>query len=133
MVVVDALMPGIRTDAPLLIDFAPGTSLLRETERPSQLPILGNGPVGTFVIVPEGLRVSLPTDQIVRMDDAGGHARVAFGGMQFVGCREGLLRFHRVRELHPAEQLSPDRSHVMTLQTAWVTAILVDGRVVWPD
>lgn len=127
-------MPGtIHPDAPLRIDFAPGTSLLQETERVSQLPILGNGPVGTFVIFPDGLRVSLPTDQIVGMDDAGGRARVAFGGMHFVECRDGVLRFHRVRELHPLDRLSPDRSHVMTLKTAWVATVLADGRAVWPD
>jgi hypothetical protein len=51
--------------------------------------------------------------------------------MRFVGCHDGLLQFHRVRELLPVEHLSPDRSHVMTLHTTWVAAILVDGRVVW--
>jgi hypothetical protein len=49
-------------DVPLLIDFAAPTSLLREQNRPSTLPIVGNGPPGTFVLFPNGLRVSLPTD-----------------------------------------------------------------------
>ena len=31
-------------------------------------------------LFPNGLRVSLPTDQIVAADDDGGRARVAFGG-----------------------------------------------------
>jgi hypothetical protein len=49
----------------LLIDFAAPTSLLREEDRPSTLPIIGNGPPGTFVLFPNGIKVSLPTDQIV--------------------------------------------------------------------
>ena len=73
----------------LHIDFAPGTTLLRETDRPSELPILRNGPPGTFVVFADGLRVSLPTDQIVWADDSGGRAEVRFGGMQFVGMEDG--------------------------------------------
>jgi hypothetical protein len=119
-------------DAPLLIEFAPGTSVYREQELVSQLPILRNGPAGTFVLFPGGLRVSLPTDQIVCADDASGRARIGFGGMRFAGMEEGRLIFLRVRELHPEEQLSPARSHTMTLEPPWVSSILVDGRAVWP-
>jgi hypothetical protein len=36
-------------DVPLLIEFAPHTSLYRERELVSQLPIIRNGPAGTFV------------------------------------------------------------------------------------
>jgi hypothetical protein len=75
--------------------------------------------------------VSLPTDQIVSADDTGGHARVEFGGMQFVGADEGRLVFTRVRELLPEDQLSPDRSHVMRLDCGWVVAVLAGGRVLW--
>ena len=82
---------------------------------------------------PDGLRVSLPTDQIVFADDANGHARVGFGGMQFVGLKEGRLTFVRVRELLPEDQLSPARSHTMLLDPQWVTTIIVDGRPAWPD
>jgi hypothetical protein len=32
--------------------------------------------------------VSLPTDQIVFADDTRGHARIGFGGMQFVGSED---------------------------------------------
>jgi hypothetical protein len=117
---------------PLLIDFAAPTSLLREPNRVSTLPIIGNGPPGTFVLFPNGLRVSLPTDQIVFADDAGGHARVGFGGMRFVGLEEGRLVFVRIRELFPEDQLSPARSHTMRLDARWVTTIAVDGRSVWP-
>ena len=117
---------------PLVIDFVSPTTLLRERNRTSALPVVGNGPPGTFVLFPHGLRVSLPTDQIVSADDAGGHARVEFGGMAFVGLAEGQLEFVRVRELFPEDQLSPDRSHVMRLEPHWVAAISQDGRSIWP-
>jgi hypothetical protein len=117
---------------PLVIDFVSPTTLLRERNRPSSLPILGNGPPGTFVVFPDRFRVSLPTDQIVSADDSGGHARVEFGGMEFAGFDEGQLAFIRVRELLPEDQLSPDRSHIMRLEPHWVAAISQDGRPIWP-
>jgi hypothetical protein len=117
---------------PLLIDFAAPTSLLREAHRPSSIPIIGNGPPGTFVLFPNGFRVSLPTDQIVFADDTSGHARVGLGGMQFEGLKEGRLVFVRVRDLFPEDQLSPARSHTMRLDPRWVATISVDGRPVWP-
>jgi hypothetical protein len=117
---------------PLLIDFAAPSSIFRERDRISPLRILGNGPPGTFVLFPDGLRVSLPTDQIVFADDAGGHARVGFGGMQFVGADESHLVFERVRELFPEDQLSPARSHTMRLDPRWVTSVAVSGHAVWP-
>ena len=104
---------------------------LREPNRTSALPVIGNGPPGTFVLFPNGLRVSLPTDQIVFADDTRGHARVGFGGMRFVGSEEGRLVFVRIRELFPEDQLSPDRSHTMLLDPQWVATISVDGRPVW--
>ena len=108
------------------------TSLLQERHRTSTLPIVGNGPPGTFVLFPHGLRVSLPTDQIVFADDSGGYARVGFGGMRFVGPEEGHLLFVRVRELFPEDQLSTARSHKMLLDPHWVATISVDGQHVWP-
>jgi hypothetical protein len=119
-------------DVPLLIEFAPETSLHREQDLVSQFPIFRNGPAGTFVVFAGGLRVSLPTDQIVFADDAGGRARVGFGGMSFAGTEEGRLIFLRVRDLLPEDQLSPARSWKMTLDPQWVSAISVDGRLVWP-
>jgi hypothetical protein len=115
-----------------IVDFAAPTSLLQEEDRPSQLPIIGNGPPGTFVVFSSGLRVSLPTDQIVFARDAAGHAQVWFGGMQFDGLADGRLVFSRVRELVPEDQLSPARSHTMRLEPGWVATISVDGRPVWP-
>jgi hypothetical protein len=117
---------------PLLIDFVAPSSLRLERNLVSTLPIIGNGPPGTFVIFPAGLSVSLPTDQIVFADDAGGHARVGFGGMQFVGLEEGELIFIRVREIFPEDELSPARSHMMRLDARWVATMSVDGRQVWP-
>ena len=117
---------------PLLVEFMSPTRLLREHDRPSDLPIFRNGPPGTFVLFPDGLRVSLPTDQIVFADDADGHARVGFGGMRFVGLEASGLTFVRVRELLPEDQLSPARSHRMLLDSRWVAAISMDGQSVWP-
>ena len=122
----------IDIDVPLLIEFAAGTSLYREQHRASDLPIVGNGPPGTFVVFPGGIRVSLPTDQIVFADEAGDRARVGFGGMRFSGTEVGRLLFRRVRELHPEDQLSPARSHTMILEPRLVSSIHVDGRRVWP-
>jgi hypothetical protein len=119
-------------DIPLLIDFATPSSIVREQNRISPLRIIGNGPPGTFVDFADGLRVSLPTDQIVFTDDTAGHARVGFGGMQFVRAEEGHLVFNRIRELLPEDQLSPARSHTMRLDARWVTAVSVNGRPVWP-
>ena len=119
-------------NTPLLIEFAEPTSLLLEPFRTSALPIIGNGPPGTFVVFPNGLRVSLPTDQIVFADDSDGHVRVGFGGMRFVGSEDGRLVFVRVRELFPEDQLSTARSHTMLLNPQWVTTISVDGSRVWP-
>jgi hypothetical protein len=116
---------------PLLIHFASPSTLLREQNRTSALPILGNGPPGTFVIFPNALKVSLPTDQIVFADDSGGCARVGFGGMRFVGIDDGRLVFVRVRELFPEDRLSPARSHTMRLDPRWVSTIVVEGRAVW--
>jgi hypothetical protein len=118
-------------EIPLLIEFARGTSVYREPDRISDLPIVRNGPPGTFVVFPDGLRVSLPTDQIVAADHRSGQARVGFGGMEFTGLRDGRLTFLRVRELHPEERLSPHRSHRMTLEQRWVAAVVVHGRLVW--
>ena len=118
-------------DLPLLIEFVAPSSLVRERNRSSMLPIIGNGPPGTFVHFPHGLSVSLPTDQIVFAEDAGGRARVGFGGMQFAGVEDGHLVFVRVRELLPEDQLSPARSHRMKLDLQWVETVSVEGREIW--
>lgn len=115
----------------LVVEFAAGSSLERERDRPSQLPIYRNGPPGTFVRLGT-LRISLPTDQIVRADEQGGAVVVGFGGMHFTGVRDGRITFARVRDLWPEQQLSPARSWTMTLETGWVTSVQEDGCPVWP-
>ena len=119
------------SEIPLLIEFVPGTCLLREEELAQGLPILQNGSPGTFIVFPERFRVSLPTDQIVYSEDRTTGVRVGFGGMRFVGMDAQQLVFHRVHEMHPEEQLSPMRSQTMRLNTAWVASVAVQGTKVW--
>jgi hypothetical protein len=120
------------TDCPLLIEFAAATHLHREAGSRPTLPILRNGPPGTFVVFADGRRIGVPTDQIVFADDSTGSARVGFGGMDFVGLEDGRLVFTRVRDLRPEEELSPERGRTMRLEPGLISAILVDGRPVWP-
>jgi|SRR5580765_3320633 hypothetical protein len=117
---------------PLLIEFSPGSRVYREPEFTSQLPILRNGPPGTFVVLADGSKVPLPTDQIVFAEDGEGAARVGFGGMSSAGEEGERLVFYRVRDLQPAELLSPERGFRMVLEQRVVTQVAVDGRVVWP-
>ena len=119
-------------DFPLLVEFVPRTKLYREPETIPKLPIVQNGPPGTFVVFSDGRKVPLPTDQIVLADDTGGSARVGFGGMSFEGMEEGHLVFYRVRDLRPEGELSPQRGRKMTLEPQMVSSIYVDDRLVWP-
>jgi len=120
------------TRYPLLIEFVPGTRIHREPEVVPRLPIVQNGPPGTWVIFADGAKVPLPTDQIVFAEDGGGVARVGFGGMSFEGVEGDQLVFFRVRDLQPEELLSPERGRRMTLAPRMVATVTVDGRVVWP-
>ena len=52
--------------------------------------------------------------------------------MSFTGIEHGRLILFRVRDLQPEEQLSPARSHKMTLEPHLVSSIVVNGRPVWP-
>ena len=118
------------TEAPLLVEFIADTQVYREAEVIPKLPIVGNGPPGTFVLFGDGRKVSLPTDQIVFSEDLGLGARVGFGGMSFAGLEDGYLVFHRVRDLQLDP--SPERSRRMTLAPHMVATVYVDGREVWP-
>ncbi|MBA3540827.1 MAG: hypothetical protein H0T79_14540 [Deltaproteobacteria bacterium] len=120
------------TDVPLLIEFVVDTTIYREPDFVPRLPILQNGPPGTFIVFADGRRVSLPTDQIVFSDDTGARARVGFGGMRYVGIEDGFLVFLRVRDLQPPETLPPGRGRRMTLKPEMVSTIYVDGGEVWP-
>lgn len=117
---------------PIVITFVAGSTLRREAAFTPSLPIVGNGPPGTFVFFPSGRRVSLPTDQVVESGDEDGVAVVGFGGMRFDGIERGMLTFRRVEDLWPAAELSPERSRSMTLAPELVAGILVKGVLVWP-
>ena len=69
-----------RVAIPLLIAFAAPSSLVVERDRPSQFPILGNGPPGTFVLFPGRLRVSLPTDRDLHPAEANERERRGIDG-----------------------------------------------------
>lgn len=118
---------------PVVVEFVAPATLHREADLAQGLRIVRNGHPGTFVHFDNGLRVSLPTDQIVFADSTGGTVRVGFGGMRFGGTSDdGRLIFHRVRELLPEHQLSPARSHTMLLEPAWVASVIVGGERVFP-
>ena len=119
-------------EIPLLIEFAPGSTVRRQPTRVSRLPIVQNGPPGTSVHFQDGTEVNVPTDQIVFSDDSAGCARVGFGGMEYRGVEDGQLVFHRVRDLAPPETLSPERGRRMTLEPHMVAALRVAGARVWP-
>jgi hypothetical protein len=117
--------------APLVVAFAPGSSLHREQDRVSHLPIHRNGPPGTFVRV-AGVRISLPTDQIVAVHETDSGVVVGFGGMRFTGLEDGRLTFLRVRDLWPEDCLSPARSWTMRLEPQCIAAVHENGSQVWP-
>ena len=114
-----------------LVELVPGSRIHKQPPFVPGLPVLHNGPPGTFVGFLGGRKVPLPTDQIVLAEDGSGAARVGFGGMRFEGLEQGLLVFRRVRELHPEHQLSPERGRRMTLEPGMVTAVFMEGRLVW--
>jgi hypothetical protein len=114
-----------------VVEFVPGTRVHKERAFVPGLPIVQNGPPGTFVTFADGTRVPLPTDQIVLAEDKGGAARVGFGGMRFDGIEAGLLTFRRVRDLVAEHELSPERGHRMTLEPKMIAAVFVEGRLVW--
>jgi hypothetical protein len=115
-----------------VVEFAVGTTIEREPESASTLPIVGNGPPGTWVRFADGTRVPLPTDQIVAVVERDGFAAVSFGGMRFTGIEGSRLTFVRERDVWPAEALSPERRGRMTLERAMVTCVRVGARRVWP-
>jgi hypothetical protein len=125
-------------DAPVFcaVEFVPGSRVYREppSEKPlfgPGLPIVQNGPPGTFVTFADGRRVPLPTDQVVSAEDRDGAARVGFGGMRFDGVEAGLLTFRRVRDLLAEHELSPERGRRMTLEPGMVAAVFMEGRLAW--
>jgi len=114
-----------------VVQFAPGSRVHRERSFAPGLPVMQNGPPGTFVTFADGSRVPLPTDQIVLAEDQGGAARVGFGGMRFDGIEKGRLTFVRVRDLAAEHELSPERGRRMTLEPMMVAAVFMEGRLAW--
>jgi hypothetical protein len=51
--------------------------------------------------------------------------------MRWGGVEGGLLTFHRVRDLLPEHELSPERGRRMTLAPEMVAAVFMEGRLVW--
>jgi hypothetical protein len=121
------------TDAPVFcsVEFVPGSHVDRERPFVPGLPIVRNGPPGTFVTFADGRRVPLPTDQITSVENGGGAARVGFGGMRFEGVEDGQLTFRRVRDLAAEHELSPERGRRMTLDPQMVAAVFMEGRLAW--
>ena len=116
------------------VEFVQGSRIHREAAfvpAALALPVVQNGPPGTFVTFADGGRVPLPTDQIVSTDDRAGAAQVSFGGMRFDGLEGGHLTFRRVRDLFAEHELSPERGRRMTLKPEMVAAVFMEGRLVW--
>ena len=120
-----------RTPVFCIVEFVQGTRVEKERAFVHGLPIVQNGPPGTFVTFADGRRVPLPTDQIVLAEDNGGAARVGFGGMRFDGIEAGLLTFLRIRDVVAEHELSPERGRRMTLELKMVAAVFMEGRLAW--
>jgi hypothetical protein len=120
-----------RTPIFCMVEFVQGTRVEKDRAFVPGLPVVQNGPPGTFVRFADGRRVPLPTDQIVLAEDNGGAARVGFGGMRFDGIEEGLLTFLRVRDLVAAHELSPERGRRMTLEPKMIAAVFMEGQLAW--
>jgi hypothetical protein len=120
-----------RPPAFCVVEFVPGTRVDKESVFVPGLPVVQNGPPGTFVTFADGRRVPLPTDQIVLVEDQDGAARVGFGGMRFEGIEKGLLTFRRVRDLAAEHELSPERRRRMTLEPKMIAAVFMEGRLAW--
>ena len=117
------------------VEFVQGSRIHREAAAfvptARTLPVVQNGPPGTFVTFADGGRVPLPTDQIVSTEERAGAAQVGFGGMRFDGIEGGVLTFLRVRDLVPGHELSPERGRRMTLEPKMIAAVFMEGRLAW--
>jgi hypothetical protein len=117
---------------PLLIEFV-SSSWIRTIEKAPDA-FFGSEHVEkeTIVEFSNGLRVSVPADQVVLGDDQTGAARIGLGGMTFEGVEDEQLVFFRVRDLLPEDQLAPSRSDKFVLPPACVSSVTVQGAQVWP-
>jgi hypothetical protein len=115
---------GTACSVPVVIEFAPG-SRLQNSEDSDALA------AEAIVILKNGLRISVPADQIVASGSPGG-VMLGLGGMSFEGMQDGKFVFWRVRDLLPEDRLSPDRGDKMTLDPAAISRIQVQGTQVYP-
>jgi hypothetical protein len=113
------------------IEFAPGSRIQRDQPVPTTLPLLRPIPPATWIVFADGRGLGVPTDQIVASDEAGGRARVGFGGMRFDGVEEDKLVFRRAAEVWPEHALAPERGRVLKVAPGDVARVLVAGQVVW--
>jgi hypothetical protein len=121
----------VRAPVFCVVEFVSGSRVHKERAFVPRLPVVQNGPPGTFVTFADGRRVPLPTDQIVFAGDDGGAARVGFGAMRFDGIEGDLLTFRRVRDLVAEHGLSPERGRLMTLDPRMIAAVFMEGRLAW--
>ncbi len=86
----------------------------------------------TQIILADGKRVSLPTEQLVFEDSSNGMAQVGIGGMSFEGISPDGFVLYRVKDLVAPEYCSPHFSGKLVLDTDSVKRFVVNGHQVWP-
>lgn len=122
----------IAQSIPLVVEFVKGSKIRQDEPAESPLPVLYSSPPGTYVTLPSGREIPIPTDQIVLEEQNESSLRIGLGGMSFEGVENEHLVFWRVRDLWPEEKLSPERSLKMTLHPESVKSIIWNGQRVWP-
>ena len=115
------------------IEFVAGSRVRRDEPVRSQLPLVRNGPPATWIVFADGRGLGVPTDQILRAEDSGGAARVAFGGMRFDGAEDGWLVFRRAREVLAEEQLAPERGRELKVRVQDIARVIASGKPAWPS
>ncbi len=86
----------------------------------------------TQVVLADGRRVSLPTEQVVFEDSSNGMAQIGIGGMSFEGVSSDGLVLYRVKDLVAPEFCSPQFSGKLVIDTESVKRFVVNGHQVWP-
>jgi hypothetical protein len=121
-------MKASKPPAPLILEFSAGSRIEPATEESS-----GH----TFVLLKDGTRVALPTDQVVSDESLDDAVRIGLGGMSFEGV-EGddvvLWRVHNpVPETIPfSDRFTDEVSDKLTLASQNISRVLLQGNQVWP-
>jgi hypothetical protein len=111
---------------PLVVEFTSGSRVHHEgVKLESETP-------SSYVVLPSGEQIEIPSDQVVLDENAKGQARVGFGGMSFEGVEDDRLVFWRVRDLLPESLLPSSTTDKLTLDPQVVSAVRVQGVQVWP-